>query len=198
MTQKELIQKLRAKGFSKKIVDSFAKVDRGKFVSDEYRSYTYEDAALPIGHEQTISQPQTIAFMLTLLEAENKQKIMEVGSGSGYVLELLANLVKGTKIYGTERIAHLVKRSQKVLASYKNIEIIHASDAPGLPKKAPFDRILVSASAEELPKELLNQLKEGGILVCPVKESIVKAKKGRGKIKTEEFPGFIFVPLITK
>lgn len=198
MTKEELVEKLKAKGFSEKIVKAFAKVDRGKFIPDKYQTYAYEDAALPIGHEQTISQPQTIAFMFTLLDIEDGQKILEVGSGSGYVLELLANLAKGAKIYGTERIASLVERSTKTLSGYKNIQIFHSPDILGLPKEGPFDRILISASAEKLPKEILDQLKERGILVCPVKESIIKAKKEKGKIKTEEFPGFIFVPLITK
>ena len=169
------------------------KIDRKKFVPKEYESLAYEDIALPIGYGQTISQPSTIAFMLGLLEINSNQKILEIGSGSGYVLALLSQAADNLDIYGVEIVPELVDRSKKLLKDIDNIKIFNASSELGLKTKAPFDRILVSASAKEFPKELISQLKEDGIIVCPVKNSIIKYKNKN----IEEYPGFAFVPLIS-
>ncbi|SRR6056297_492709 len=196
MNKKELLERLAKKGFKDPILKAFAEVERGKFLLPEYQRYAYEDAALPIGQEQTISQPTTIAFMLTLLNPENEQKILEVGSGSGYVLALLAAITENSQIYGTETIKEFVEKASSRLKSTENVEIYHTPDSLGLKEKAPFDRILVSASAAKIPPALLEQLAEGGIMVCPVEKTIVKIEKRNGEIKTEEYPGFVFVPLV--
>lgn len=195
MNREYLIKTLETGGFSEKVIGAFQKVDRKDFVPDDMKKYAYADDALPIGYGQTISQPSTIAFMLTLLEIKDRQKIMEVGSGSGYVLALMNEISRNSEIYGIERMVALAGRSFSILKKNKNIHLKNADGSKGLPQNAPFDRILVSASADEIPKELVNQLKEGGILVAPVGNSIIKLRKNK-KIEMEEYPGFAFVPLI--
>jgi protein-L-isoaspartate(D-aspartate) O-methyltransferase len=196
MNKKELISSLRKQDFSENILNAFEKVKREDFISKEFKESAYEDIPLPIGGGQTISQPYTIAFMLTLLELYDNQAVLEIGSGSGYVLALINELSKNAKIYGVERIKELAENSKKVLKNKKNIEIFNADGIKGLKEKAPFDRILVSASSKEIPQRLLSQLKYNGILVCVVKDSIVVVKKTYKENKVMEYPGFIFVPLI--
>lgn len=198
MTKQELLQSLASHGVANNIIQAFRVVNREDFIPPEYQPYAYEDGALPIGQGQTISQPYTIAFMLNLLQVNDQQKILEVGAGSGYVLALLNQLSQDAKIFATERILDLVERSQQTLADYKNIKIFHTPDNLGLAKEQPFDRILVSAAAEQLPEELIAQLSDDGILVCPVKDSIIKVWQENNQIKKEEHYGFAFVPLIIK
>jgi protein-L-isoaspartate(D-aspartate) O-methyltransferase len=195
MDKKSLIMSLSEKGFSEKIVDAFSKVRREDFVTSDMKKYAYADDALPIGHGQTISQPYTIAFMLSLLELKDDQKILEVGSGSGYVLALMNEISKNSELFGIERMKDLADNSKKILETSKNIMIIHGNGYSGLNKYALFDRILVSASGNEIPKELVNQLSEGGILVMPLGDSIIKLRKSK-KTVIEEYPGFVFVPLV--
>ncbi|MEM4271578.1 MAG: protein-L-isoaspartate O-methyltransferase [Candidatus Pacearchaeota archaeon] len=196
MNKDELLELLRKKGFSEEIISAFAKVKREEFVPQNLVGYAYEDMALPVMDGSTLSQPSTAAFMLNLLEPKEGQKILEIGSGSGYVLSLLSEIVKESgKVYGVEIIKDLAIASKKRLESKKNIEIIIRSGFNGLPEFSPYDRILVSASAENVPYHLLSQLKENGILVSAVKNSIIRIKKEQGKTYEEEFPGFAFVPL---
>lgn len=196
MDKKELLERLKEKNASRKILKAFEGVKREDFIPLDYQRYAYEDAALPIGREQTISQPSTVSFMLSLLEPENNQKILEVGIGSGYVLALLDEMTKNSKIYGTERIHRLADLAATRLKGRKNIQIFHTPNFIGLEEKSPFDRILVSASAPELPKTLVGQLAENGILVCPVGGTIIRAQKKDDKLEKKEYPGFAFVPLI--
>ncbi len=195
MDKVDLIKSLKANRFSEKIIDAFEKIDRKAFIPKETRAEAYEDIPLPIGHGQTISQPYTIAFMLTHLDIKDNQKILEIGSGSGYVLALLSVLNPNGKIFGIERIKKLADKSKKLLRYKKNISIINADGSKGLDNEAPFDRILVSASADKIPNEIISQLKVNGILVIPVKNSIFKLTKNHEN-KIEEFPGFVFVPLV--
>ncbi|MDD4902363.1 MAG: protein-L-isoaspartate O-methyltransferase [Patescibacteria group bacterium] len=198
MNKDQLLQKLKEKGFSDKIAAAFAAVDREKFFPEKFKKFAYDDEAFPLGHGATISQPSTIAFMLALLKIADEQKIMEVGSGSGYVLELLSEISGNSEIYGVEMIDSLVESSRKILSSRPNIHLVKATEVLGFAREKPFDRILVSAAGTELPRELIAQLAEGGILVCPVNNSIIRAVKTNGKIAIKEFPGFVFVPLVTK
>lgn len=198
MKKEELIGNLKAQKFSKKILSAFEGVNRSKFVLSKHKQEAYEDVALPIGAGATISQPYTITFMLALLDVKNNQKILEVGPGSGYVLALLSVLSPDGKIFGIEHISELANRSKKILEGKANISVICADGSKGLEKEAPFDRILVSAAAEEIPKKLIWQLKVGGILVIPVKNSIVQIKKQKTGNKVKEFPGFAFVPLVSE
>jgi len=121
---------------------------------------------------------------------------LEVGSGSGYVLSLLSELNPKGKIFGIERIEELVKSSTSKLREYQNVEVIHSDGSVGFEKESPFDKILVSASAENIPEELIEQLKIGGTLVIPVKQSIYVLKKQKEGNEITEYEGFVFVPLL--
>ena len=195
MSKEILIKGLQEKGFSQKIIDAFRNVPREDFVPAHWRERAYDDVALEIGNGQTISQPYTIAFMLSLLDLEDELKILEVGSGSGYVLALISDISKNSMIYGVERIKSLYRNSQVVLRNY-DVKVFCKSGFGGLKTYAPYDRILVSASADEIPKKLVAQLGDGGVLVCPVGNSIFKIKKTSQGVIKREFPGFAFVPLI--
>lgn len=196
MNKKELLDNLKAQGFSKIILDAFVKVKREDFVSQNHRNLAYEDIALPLEEGATISQPYTIAFMLELLELKEGQKILEIGSGSGYVLALISYIIKKGKIYGIEIKKSLAEKSKQLLKKDKKIKIFNRDGSTGLAEKAPFDRILISAAASKTPNNLLKQLKDDGILVSPVNNSIFQIKKNKDKIEIKEFPGFIFVPLV--
>lgn len=204
MTKEELIKWLReeTKVFrNPAIEDAFLRVDRADFVPEDYKAEAYEDYALPLGFEQTISQPTTVAFMLELLEPKKGDWILDVGSGSGFTTALLAEIVGKTgKVVGVEIIPGLVEFGQTNLAKYKlpQAKIVSGKDLEiGFQEEAPYDRILVSAEAELISEELLNQLKVGGIMVIPVNRELVQIRKiSESEIETEEFPGFSFVPLI--
>ena len=201
MNQNELAEYLKGRGIlkSKAVIKAFKEIDRADFVLPEFKNSPYGDYPLSIGHEQTISQPTTVAFMVSLLSPKPGEKILDVGAGSGWTTALLSKLVgpKG-KVFGTEIIFDLVKFSKSNLTKYNlaNAEIIRAGEELGLPSEAPFDKILVSAAARDLPPELVKQLKVGGRLVLPIENSIwVIEKVSEDKIEKQEFPGFVFVPL---
>ncbi len=187
---------------TKELEDAFRKIDRADFTLEDYRAEIYEDYPLPIGFGQTISQPTTVAFMLELLDLKKGDNVLDVGSGSGWATALIAEVVKPRgKVWGVEIISELVEFGRKNLAKYNlpNAKIIQAGEKLGLSEYAPYDKILVSAEAEELPKELLRQLKIRGIMVIPIKNTLYKIEKlAGGKIKETAYPGFVFVPLIVK
>lgn len=185
--------------FSPQIIDAFKIVDRKDFTPNSFFLETYGDYPLQIGYGQTISQPTTVAMMLEMLEPKKNQKILDIGSGSGWTTALLAQIVgeNGT-VTGVERLEKLVEYGSLNLKKYnfKNSKIIYAGDSLGIPEEK-FDRILVSAAAEELPYELIEQLNPNGILVIPVRNSVYKITKlDNEKILKEEYYGFSFVPLI--
>ena len=199
MDKTQLLDSLKEGGFPDKIVKAFEKVKREDFIPENLSTFAYEDIALPLDKGSTISQPYTVAFMLNLLDPKKGQKILEIGSGSGYVLALLSEITKdGGEIYGIELNKKLVEKSSKLLEKDKKIRVIAKDGSKGLPEKAPFDRILISASASEIPKHLTEQLKDSGIMIVPVQNSIYKIEKQKGKTIAEEFPGFVFVPLRKK
>lgn len=196
MEQKEkLIKSLREEKFEGKIVRAFEKVKREDFLDKSLERFAYDDVALPTEHGQTTSQPYTIAFMLELLEMKDNLKILEVSSGSGYVLALMNEISKNSEIYGVERVKTLVEKSRKVVES-ENVKIIYSDGSEGLKEFAPYDRILVSASSDELPSAMVEQLKVGGIMVACVGSSLWKVKKKKSGEKIEKFPGFVFVPMM--
>ena len=192
-----LIESLKKKGYSESTISAFEKVKRENFVPEHLKSYAYEDIALPIESGSTISQPSTIAFMLSLLDLHYGQKVLEIGSGSGYVLSLISEIIKSGKIYGLEINKRLAIKSKELLSKDSNIEIFNKSGSLGFSSLAPFDRIIVSASFSDLriPLSLSEQLSPNGILIAPVKSSIFKIiKNSDGKLIKEEFQGFVFVP----
>lgn len=196
MNKEELLDYLRKKGFSENIISAFKEVKREDFVPPHLIGYAYEDIALPVMDGSTLSQPSTIAFMLNLLELKEGSKVLEIGSGSGYALALLSEIAKNGKVYGLEIIRELAISSKEYLKDKSNVEIINRNGYQGLPEFAPYDRILVSASCAEVPRNLIRQLKDDGILVAAVRQSIFQIKKLKGETIEKEFPGFAFVPLV--
>lgn len=183
------------------IKKAFSSINRTDFVSKQYQDQADLDIPLPIGFGQTISQPTTVRMMLEWLNVQPDDKVLDVGSGSGWTTALLSIIVgeKG-KVYAVERIRELKELGQKNCQKIgaKNVHFYLASEKVyGMTKFAPYDRILISASADKLPQEFIDQLKVGGKLVIPVQNSIYEiAKKARGDIEIIKHFGFVFVPLI--
>jgi len=201
MDKIQLLSSLKARGFSPKILRAFGKVPRENFIPEKIKAHAYEDTALPISNGQTISQPYTIAMMFSLLELKKGQKVLEIGSGCGYVLALISEIIESNgEVFGIEIIKELAETSKKNLKNYKNIKVYNKNGAGGLKEKAPFDRILISAACEKIPEKILFQLKNNGILVAPVgsyEQSLVAVKRTKNKFITQkEIPGFIFVKFI--
>jgi len=202
-----LINSLVIDGYLKTpaIIEAFKNIDRLDFVLDEYKNEAYVNAPLPIGFNQTISQPLTVAFMLELLEPKPNEKILDVGSGSGWTTALLAYLVgENGRVIGLERIPELVALSEKNISKYNFIkkgivEIINSDGAKGYRKEAPYDRIIAGASAAgDVPIYWRRQLKIGGRIVAPVGNSVIVIDKiSKNKYLQKEYFGFSFVPLIT-
>jgi len=200
MNKTQLLQSLKQQGFSKKILNAFEKVRREDFIPQEIEYRAYEDKPLPIGQRQTISQPYTIAMMLKMLDLKKGQKVLEVGSGCGYVLALINKITK-SKVYGIERIKELAEKSRQNLKDYPDIKVYNRNGNKGLPEQSPFERILISAACKEVPKTLLNQLTNNGIIVAPVGNpyncSLVAMQKKKNKYITKKpIPGFSFVPFV--
>lgn len=198
MEKIDLLKHLEKKGYSEKIIAGFAAIDREKFVPEHLINYAYEDIALPLAEGSSISQPSTLAFMLELLELEKSQKILEIGVGSGFSLALISSIANSGVIYGLEINPHMAVKAKEKLSGFSNAHVIQKSGFYGYQEKAPFDRILISASCEEKPYYLLDQLTENGILVAAVKDTIVQIKKIGKEVKEQVFHGFSFVPLINK
>jgi len=191
---------LRGVLHTSRIINAFWDIDRKYFVPAQFVEHIYTDAPLPIGKNQTISQPSTVAFMLEQLAPKEGENILDIGSGSGWTTSLLCHIVgqKG-RVIGLERVDELVEQGKKNLAQFNfgdHCSIQKAGNKLGIPNKK-FDRILVSASAEEIPTVLFDQLKIGGVLVVPVQNSIFRFEKiSDDNIKRDEYKGFAFVPLI--
>jgi protein-L-isoaspartate(D-aspartate) O-methyltransferase len=170
--QRMVENQIRSRGIADpRIIAAMLRVPRHEFVAEGYREEAYEDRPLPIGDGQTISQPYVVALMLELLQLNPADIVLEVGTGSGYVTALLAELA--ARVFSVERHAALATAAQKVLAAlgYANIEIFTGDGTLGLAGKAPFDAILVSAAANGVPPALLAQLGEGGRMTIPVGSS---------------------------
>ncbi len=187
--------------YSPHLIKAFHRCNRMYFVPDELQSEAYADYPLSIGMGQTISQPTTVAIMLEFLRPQAGNKVLDIGSGSGWTTALLASAVEPSGfVEGLERVPSLVAYGRN---SLKRVHVTNASidfaDPSLLGKPGNlYDRILVSASADKLPKTLIEQLNPGGILVIPILESIWRfIKREDGEITSQELPGFRFVPLIT-
>ncbi|MBS3089313.1 protein-L-isoaspartate O-methyltransferase [Candidatus Pacearchaeota archaeon] len=198
MQKEALLEHLKAKGFNQEIIDGFEKVNRQEFVPEHVKNYAYEDISLPLGEGSKISKPSEIAFILEHLELKKGQKILEIGSGSGYVLALMASIIKEGEIYGLEINESLAIKAKQRLDNLPWVHIVRRDGYRGLPEYEPFDRILISAFAQDITSiyNILDQLKEDGIMLAPIKENLIYFKKSKGKIDKKEFKGFNFVPLI--
>ena len=201
-----LIDSLIQDGWLKapRIIGSFREIKRADFMPEDMRNLAELNEALPIGYNQTISQPLTVAFMLEQLRPESGNNILDIGSGSGWTTALLAQIVgpKG-KITAIEIVPELKKFGEKNVAKYNFIkkglvEFICADGSKGYKKEAPFDKILASAAVQgKIPQAWKEQLKVGGRIVTPIRNSIwTLIKKSKKNFKEIEHPGFAFVPLI--
>ena len=199
----ELVESLVANGVlkSKSIRDALLHMDRKDFVLSKYEDLAYMDGALPIGYGQTISQPYTVVFMLELLDVQKGDKVLDIGTGSGWTTALLSYLTgKEGRVVGKELIDELVVMGKENISKYDiaNASISKTEGVLGV-ENEKFDRILVSASANKFPKELLLQMKNDSVLVVPVQNSIYKVRKDKtGGITKEEYYGFSFVELKTR
>jgi protein-L-isoaspartate(D-aspartate) O-methyltransferase len=192
---------LRARGISDpRVLDAMLRVPRHRFVLEPYRGQAYEDDPLPIGNDQTISQPYIVAVMLESLQLAPTDKVLEVGTGSGYVTALLAELTQ--QVFSIERHPGLAEGAREVLAElgYSSAHVFTGDGALGLPASAPFDAILVSAAAPDLPSVLLAQLSDSGRMIVPVGASdsqqlqFVRAVGGQQVVSLREHVRF--VPLV--
>ncbi|MBI2592897.1 MAG: protein-L-isoaspartate O-methyltransferase [Candidatus Colwellbacteria bacterium] len=205
MTKDELIHELVKTGYLKTpfLIEAFRNIDREDFVPESLTNEAYGNYPLPIGFGQTISQPLTVAFMLELLQPQVGEKILDVGSGSGWQTALLAYVVgdKG-KIIAIERIPELRVTAEKNISKYNFVEkgvaeVVLGDGSRGYADGAPYDKIVAAAAGGEIPYEWKKQLKVGGRIVAPVRQSImVVDKTGTDSFETEEHLGFSFVPLI--
>jgi len=200
--RQNLVKELKRKGIDDlNILNAISKVPRHFFLDKAFAEWAYKDTAFPIEADQTISQPYTVAFQTQLLNVEKSDKILEIGTGSGYQATILAEL--GAKVYSIERQETLFKKTNRLLEriGYGRIRTLFGDGYKGAPRFAPFDKILVTAGADEIPNDLLSQLKIGGIMVIPVGSGDVQEMKritrtGETKFKKENFGKFKFVPFL--
>lgn len=192
---------LLGKGIAdKKVIDAIRTVPRHLFLDSSFEDHAYRDKAFPIGAEQTISQPYTVAFQTELLNSRPGHKILEIGTGSGYQTAVLLHLK--TKVYTIERQLELFKKTSIFFAKmgYRPKKTIFGDGYKGLPAEAPFDGIIVTAGAPDVPKALMAQLRIGGRLVIPigVDEQIMTLyiRKSEKEFEKKEFGSFRFVPLL--
>ncbi|MBI3796314.1 MAG: protein-L-isoaspartate(D-aspartate) O-methyltransferase [Deltaproteobacteria bacterium] len=173
-------------------------IPRHLFVPEKCRAQAYEDRPLPIGYQQTISQPYIVGLMLEAVELTGTERVLEVGTGSGYQAALLGWLAK--YVYTVEIIPELAQSARAMLIAYENVEVLVANGSIGWKAGAPYDAIIVAAASPTVPPSLSEQLQEGGRLVLPVGEfgsqELLRLRKQRGKVVTENLGGCAFVPLI--
>ncbi|PIO00603.1 protein-L-isoaspartate O-methyltransferase [archaeon CG10_big_fil_rev_8_21_14_0_10_43_11] len=199
-----LLEKLLLEGAirTKRVKTAFERVDRKKFVPPAYKDFAYLDTPVPISFDQTISAPHIVAVMTEYLRVKPGNTILEVGAGSGYQSAILLHLLKGKgNLYALERIKELAKMARKNLTTqpYQNVSVITGDGSKGLEKHAPFDRIIVCASAKKVPPKLIQQLAVGGILVMPLGNELKVYTKHAKKDIHEKTVGFVsFVPLVEK
>jgi protein-L-isoaspartate(D-aspartate) O-methyltransferase len=201
----KLVNNLIRKGYLKTgiVIDAFSEIHRIEFVPEELETESEADIPLPIGHGQTISQPATVAIMFELLNPGRGQNILDVGSGSGWTTALLSYIVGSRgKVTALDRIKELLEKGKDNTDKFgyvkKGIAEFHLGDGNnGYQENAPYDRILVSAAADFVPKPLQEQLKIGGRMVIPVHNDIwFIEKRAENDYYKEEYPGFAFVPLV--
>jgi protein-L-isoaspartate(D-aspartate) O-methyltransferase len=200
--RKKLVQVIHAKGITDdRVLDAILEVPRHFFLDSAFDEKAYEDKAFPIGEGQTISQPYTVAYQTQLLEVKPFHKVLEIGTGSGYQAVVLAEL--GAQIFTIERQKKLFDANRKFnwLKNYSSIKFFYGDGYEGLPTYAPFDRVIITAAAPEIPEKLVDQLKPGGMMVIPLGAGEVQrmmriTKLENGSLKEEVFDHFSFVPMV--
>ena len=199
MREKMVETQIKARGVKNpRVLSALLKVERHRFVPEENLNSAYSDQPLPIGEGQTISQPYIVALMTELLDLKGDEKVLEIGTGSGYQAAILAELSK--EVYTIEIIESLASMSKKRLLElgYQNIQVKAGDGYLGWPEFAPFDAIIVTAAPDHIPKPLIEQLKEGGRMVVPVgthTQELKKIVKRSGKIETTDVIPVLFVPM---
>ncbi|MDD5669662.1 MAG: protein-L-isoaspartate(D-aspartate) O-methyltransferase [Candidatus Omnitrophica bacterium] len=202
--RKEMVEtQLIPRGISdKRVLEAFLNVPRHAFVPDKEKENAYNDFPLPIGNAQTISQPYIVALMTESLGLSGTEKVLEIGTGSGYQTAILAEIVK--EVYSIERIPALAEKAERLLKElgYLNIHIISTDGTLGWEEKAPFDRIIITAASSQIPEPLIKQLKDNGKLILPLGTSLSQiltlVEKKKESIETLQICGCTFVPLIGK
>ncbi len=201
--QREMVkQQIIARGIKDpRVIKAMGKVPRHLFVLEDHRACAYNDVPLCIGEGQTISQPYIVAFMTETLDLKAGDKILEIGTGSGYQAAILAEIVK--EVYTIEIIEKLGKRAKATLAhlGYKNIHVKIGDGYKGWPEQAPFDAVIVTCAPEKIPPALVSQLKEGGRMIIPVGtegrvQKLIKVTKKNGRTEIQEERYVKFVPMV--
>ncbi|MBL7833384.1 MAG: protein-L-isoaspartate(D-aspartate) O-methyltransferase [Cyclobacteriaceae bacterium] len=198
----KLVKTLEKKGISDpNVLKAISKVPRHVFFETALLDHAYQDKAFPIGEGQTISQPYTVAFQTEKLEIKPGDKVLEIGTGSGYQACILLEL--GAKVYTIEYNKKLYDRTKAFLPKLGySPYFFHGDGSKGLPAKAPYDKIIVTAGAPVVPKSLTDQLADNGILIIPVgnrdKQVMLRITRKKDQLITEEFENFAFVPLLGK
>ena len=197
----QLVKQLQEKGITdKNVLNAIAEIPRHLFLNSSFEDFAYQDKAFPIGADQTISQPYTVAFQSQLLEVQKEHKILEIGTGSGYQTAVLCKM--GANVYSIERQNELFKKTSRLLPNMgiRPNKLVFGDGYKGLEADAPFDSIIVTAGAPFIPQPLMAQLKIGGRLVIPVgeKEQIMTLliRKNETQFEKHEFGDFKFVPLL--
>jgi protein-L-isoaspartate(D-aspartate) O-methyltransferase len=202
-TRDRLVNRLREKGFrNEKVLNVIGNTPRHLFVDEALASRAYEDTALPIGYNQTISQPYIVALMTDLIIRDNPRKVLEIGTGSGYQAAILAPLVE--KVYTVERIEPLARQARQRFRKLglRNVRASYSDGTEGLPEFAPYDAIITTAAAESVPDALLEQLSpDGGRLVIPLgdrgRQTLTLVTRKGDVFEREDLDPVIFVPLLT-
>jgi len=199
--RQQLVSALRKKGIKdEKVLKAISQIPRHCFLDEAFAEWAYKDTAFPIAAGQTISQPYTLASQTELLNIKKGDKILEVGTGSGYQACVLASL--GAKVYTVERHEELFMKTAKLLPKigFNQIRTLLGDGYDGAERFAPFDKILVTAACNLIPKTLVHQLKEGGIMVIPVgngeNQQMIRLLKNEGKIEIKEHGHYRFVPML--
>jgi protein-L-isoaspartate(D-aspartate) O-methyltransferase len=198
----QFLYALRSKGVTDaRVLSAMESVDRGPFITGLFAARAYEDMPLPIACGQTISQPSVVGLMTQALEVSPRDKVLEIGTGSGYQAAILSKLAR--RVYTIDRHRRLVREARVIFdeMGLTNITTLAADGSHGLPQQAPFDRIIVTAAAEDPPGPLLAQLKEGGIMVLPVGQSdtvqhLIRVRKTADGLEYDEMRAVRFVPLL--
>jgi protein-L-isoaspartate(D-aspartate) O-methyltransferase len=203
LRQRMVNAQLRARGITdERVLAAMARVPRHEFAPERYRDQAYEDHPLPISEGQTISQPFIVAIMLEAIQLKGHEKVLEIGTGSGYVTALLAELALG--VISMERHRALADTARELLARMgcRNVRVVTGDGSRGFPEGAPYDAIIVSAAAPELPHQLVEQLADGGRLIIPVgwndSQQLQLVEKRNGQLRTSLRELCRFVPLVSE